>query len=112
MPERKFEITDATSGAGIVVRVVHNASKTKISALEDDSTSVVRVRIKVMSSVDDEDSVNAELQSILAKELELAPEDIEVTTGDSDYMKMIGIHGLSPQVLEQKLYSIIYKDDV
>ena len=102
---RKFEITDASGGAAFNVRVVTRATKAEVAGIQDDG--VLKVRL---TNAPDE-GANEELLALLAEVLEVDLDALELVAGEKGRDKLISVDGIAPEVLEERLTSIIGKPD-
>ncbi len=100
MNERKFEITDAKSGAAFPVRVTTRAVETEIVGLDD---MIVRVRLKAAPAGDPE--ANQELTTLLATFLGVDESKIEIVAGEDGREKLVSIEGVTVADIEAKLQS-------
>jgi len=98
MNERKFEITDAKSGAAFPVRVTTRAKESEIVGLDD---MIVRVRLKAAPAGDPE--ANKELKTLLADALGVEQSKIEIVAGESGREKLVSIEGVTVSDIESKL---------
>lgn len=99
--KRKFEITNASGGAAFTVRVVTRASSTEVAGMQDDG--VLKIRLTAAPNED----ANQQLVQFLAETLGVSPKQIEIVAGASARDKLISIDGISPDILEEKLLSVI-----
>ena len=98
MSERKFEITDAKSGAAFPVRVTTRAVETEIVGVDD---AILRVRLKAAPAGDP--AANEELITLLAGFLGVEANKIEIVAGAEGREKLISIEGVTVSDIEAKL---------
>ncbi|HVU12695.1 MAG TPA: DUF167 domain-containing protein [Phototrophicaceae bacterium] len=89
---RKFEITDARSGAALNVRVVTQAEKTEIVGKDGGA-----VKIRLMASPAGDPAANRELIEFLAARLGVSTDNIEIVAGASGREKVVTIEGVSSE---------------
>lgn len=99
MSERKFEITDAKSGAAFGVRVTTRATESEIVGIDDEKI----LRVRLMASPAGDPAANTELISLLANFLEVTTDQIEIVAGEEGREKLVSIEGISVEDLESKL---------
>jgi uncharacterized protein YggU (UPF0235/DUF167 family) len=99
MSDRKFEITDAKSGAAFPVRVTTRAAQGEIVGVDDEN--ILRVRVVAFPAGDP--SANKELISLLASFLEVEEEKIEIVAGETKNEKLISIDGVTVEDIDAKL---------
>ncbi len=98
MSERKFEITDAKSGAAFPVRVTTRAVETEIVGVDE---AILRVRLKASPAGDP--AANKELVDLLATFLDVEEGKIEIVAGHDGREKLISIEGVTVADIEAKL---------
>jgi len=96
---RKFEITDARGGAAFAVRVVTRAVAPEIVGTQEDGT----LRVRIVSSPAGNPAANEELIKLLAQQLGVAVERIEIVAGVNERDKIISVEGISTAEVEAKL---------
>ncbi|MEO1441067.1 MAG: DUF167 domain-containing protein, partial [Chloroflexota bacterium] len=101
MSDRKFEITDAKSGAAFPVRVTTRAVETEIVGLDD---AILRVRLK--SSPAGDPAANKELVDLLAGFLSVETSKIEIVAGEGGREKLVSIEGVTVADIEAKLQDV------
>ncbi|MCC6612181.1 MAG: DUF167 domain-containing protein [Anaerolineae bacterium] len=99
MPRRKFEITDARGGTAIPVRVVTQADKTELAGIQDDG--VLKVRLK--ASPAGSQAANDELVQLLAAELSVEADTVEIVAGENTREKIVSVEGISAAEVEARL---------
>ncbi len=99
---RKFEITDARSGAFITVRVVTQAEKTEFVGIQEDGEHKV-VKIRLMAEAAGSDEANEEVLAALAFHLEISVNQLEIVAGASGRDKIVTIMGLNTDQVDQLL---------
>jgi uncharacterized protein YggU (UPF0235/DUF167 family) len=106
--KRKFEITDASTGAAFQVRVVMRSGKTEIAGMQQDE-SVLKVRL---TAGPDHEAVKKQLIELLAQTLEVSTTQIELVTGGEAKDKFIVIvDQLNPNTLADKLAAFVRDED-
>ena len=95
---RKFEITDANSGAAFTVRVVTRASNVEISSVQDDGSLKVR-----LTESSDDGAANRQLIELLAHKLGVDPSNVEIVAGENSRDKLISVDGITPEDVERYL---------
>lgn len=98
MSDRKWEITDAKSGAAFPVRVTTRAVETEIVGVDSD---ILRVRLQASPAGDPK--ANEELITLLAGFLEVDASKIEIVAGREGREKLISIEGVTVADIEAKL---------
>jgi uncharacterized protein len=88
---RKFEITDARGGAAFAVRVVTRAEVSEIVGTQEDGA----LRVRLVASPAGDPAANKELVDLLAKQLQVAPNKIEIVAGANGRDKMISVEGIT-----------------
>ncbi len=96
---RKFEITDARGGAAFAVRVVTRAAAPEIVGTQEDGT----LKVRLVSSPAGNPEANAELVNLLARQLNVPVERIEIVAGVNDRDKIISVEGITTADVEAKL---------
>lgn len=99
MSDRKFEITDARSGAALGVRVVTRSNLTEIAGKTEEGT--LKVRLQASSAGDPE--ANRELIEFLAAQLGVPVNKIEIVAGAENRDKILSIEGISSREVEERL---------
>jgi uncharacterized protein (TIGR00251 family) len=103
---RKFEITDASGGAAINVRVVTRTTKREIAGITPEGV----IKVRLMGSPDD-GTANQELMELLSEVLGVATNHIELVAGENARDKLISIENITPELLEEKLRPYLNSDD-
>jgi uncharacterized protein (TIGR00251 family) len=101
---REFRITDARGGAAFTVWVVTRASRREIVGIRDDGS--LRIRL---TSPPREGRANEELVDFLAELLDVAKGRIEIVAGHRGRKKLIGVEGLLPAVVDERLRPALAK---
>ena len=96
---RKFEITDARGGAAFAVRVVTRAAASEIVGTQEDGT----LKVRIVSSPAGNPAANEELVNLLAQQLGVSVERIEIVAGVNERDKIISVEGISTAEVEEKL---------
>ena len=96
---RKFEITDARGGAAFAVRVVTRAVAPEIVGTQEDGT----LKVRIVSSPAGNPAANEELVNLLAQQLGVPVERIEIVAGANERDKIISVEGISTAEVEAKL---------
>lgn len=99
MSERKFEITDAKSGAAFGVRVTTRATESEVVGIDDENI----LRVRLVASPAGDPAANKELISLLAGFLGVDEKNIEVVAGEDGREKLVSIEGVSVADIEKKL---------
>jgi len=100
MSKRELNITDASHGAAITVRVVPRANRTEVVGLEDDGT----VKIRLMApAVEVDNEGNEELISFLAELFDVSPQEIEIVAGLEGRRKLISVLNISVDEVERRV---------
>ena len=94
---REFRVTGAQHGAAFAVRVIANARCAEIAGMQDDGS----LRIRLAGAVTED--VNAELIAFVAGVLQLDPAHVAVVAGADRPNKIIGVEGVSPAWVEERL---------
>jgi uncharacterized protein (TIGR00251 family) len=97
--DRKFEITDARSGAALPVRVVTQAARTELVGIQDDGS--VKIRLTAPGAGDP--AANQELIGFLADLLGVPPARLAVVAGEQGRDKIVSIDGMSSSDVERIL---------
>lgn len=104
--KREFKITGASGGAAFTVRVVTRASKTEVAGIQEDGI----LKIRLTASPNDGEA-NKQLIEFLAETLGVKTSQIEIVAGVNARDKLISIDQISPEILEEKLYSIVSDEE-
>ncbi|MEM9953831.1 MAG: DUF167 domain-containing protein [Chloroflexota bacterium] len=99
MTERKFEITDARSGAALAVRVVTRATETEIIGRTDEGA----LKVRLMASPAGDPAANSELIAFLASKLGIDEAQIIIVGGEEKRDKIVTIEGISAGEVNEKL---------
>jgi len=97
--DRKFQITDARSGAALPVRVVTQAARAELVGIQDDG--LIRIRLTARNAADP--AANQELIGLLAELLGVQPDRMAVVGGEQGRDKIISIDGMSSSDVERIL---------
>lgn len=97
---RKFEITEAHSGAAFTVRVVTRASTTEIAGVQEDGA----LKIRLTESHTD-GAADSQLIDFLAHKLGVGATQIEIVAGENARDKLISVEGIMPAEVEERLLS-------
>ena len=103
---REFRITDAKGGAAFAVRVVTRAPRREIVGSQEDGSLKIR-----LTSPPREGRANKELVDFLAELLDVAKSRIEIVAGHKGRKKLIGVEGLLPAVVDERLRPRLPKGD-
>jgi len=95
---RKFEITDAWGGAAFAVRVVTRAEVSEILGTQEDGA----LRVRLVASPAGDPAANEELVQLLSKQLQVAPNKIEIVAGANGRDKMISVEGITTADLDAR----------
>ncbi len=95
---RKFEITDARGGAAFAVRVVTKAEVSEIVGTQEDGA----LRVRLIASPAGDPAANQELVQLLAKQLQVSTNKIEIVAGAGGRDKMISVEGITTADLETR----------
>jgi uncharacterized protein len=95
---RKFEITDAKGGAAFTVRVVTRSETSELVGIQEDG--MLKVRLKAPSAGDQ--AANEELVSLLAAELGVGANKIEIVAGAGARDKLVSVEGISTADVEAR----------
>ncbi len=114
----KFKITDASGGAGMMLRIIaRSARKTQMSYAPDATTNMdgstartSTIKIRLANVADSDQADNQEIIAFLAEVVDVDPDQIEIVPSNSADFKMIGIHDISPEYLEEKLRAAMIID--
>ena len=98
---RKFEITDAKGGAAFTVRVVTRSETSELVGIQEDG--MLKVRLKAPSAGDQ--AANEELVSLLAAELGVGANKIEIVAGAGARDKLVSVEGISTADVEARFGS-------
>jgi uncharacterized protein (TIGR00251 family) len=100
MSKRELNITDASHGAAITVRVVPRANRTEVVGLEEDGT----VKIRLMSPpVEGGDENNEALIDFLADLFDVSPQDIEIVAGLEGRRKLVSVLNIGVEEVERRV---------
>ncbi|MEO0564893.1 MAG: DUF167 domain-containing protein [Chloroflexota bacterium] len=99
MADRKFEITDAKSGAAFPVRVTTRATESEIVGVDDENI----LRVRLVASPAGDPAANKELIDLLSSFLEVEEGNIEIVAGEEGREKLISIDGVSVADIDEKL---------
>jgi len=99
MPRRKFEITDARGGTAIPVRVVTLADKSELAGIQDDGV----LKVRLMASPAGSPAANKELMQLLAAELGVAGDKLEIVAGENTREKIVSVEGITAAEVESRL---------
>lgn len=94
----RFNITDAQSGAAFTVKTFTRADEAELSGIEEDGSLKIR-----LTSSPNEGGINDELVQVLAKLLDVEPDQIEIVAGANSRNKLVSVEGISPTELEERL---------
>lgn len=103
MSKRDMNITDASHGAAITVRVVPRANRSEVVGLEEDGT--VKIRL-VTPPVESEGEGNEELVAFLADLFEVPPQDIEIVAGLEGRKKLVSVLNIDVEEVERRVRAI------
>lgn len=95
---RKFEITEAQSGAAFTVKVVTRASGVEIAGVQEDGTLKIR-----LTETHTNGAADRQLIEFLAEKLEVETGQIEIVAGENTREKLISVDGISPADVEMRL---------
>lgn len=101
MTDRKFEITDASGGVAVPIRVVTNATESEIVGKTDEGA----LKVRLVASPAGDPAANAELVDLLAKQLEIDLSQVKVLFGEGKRDKIVIIEGLDTEEVDGKLLS-------
>ncbi|MFP4322833.1 MAG: hypothetical protein ACLFTK_10300 [Anaerolineales bacterium] len=115
---RKFQITDASGGAGMMLRIIaRSARKTQMSFdpdattnMDDSTARTSTIKIRLANMADSDEADNEEIIAFLADVVDVDPSQIEIVPNNNADFKMIGIHNISPEYLEERLRAAIHTD--
>ena len=93
---RRFEITDARSGAALNIRVVTQAEKTELVGVQEDGV----LKVRLMASPAGDASANRELIEFLAARLGVSTDHIEIVAGANGREKIVSIEGVTSEQVE------------
>jgi uncharacterized protein YggU (UPF0235/DUF167 family) len=99
MSDRKFEITDAKSGAAFPVRVTTRANEGEVVGVDDENI----LRVRLVASPAGDPAANEELIGLLASFLEVDPGNIEIVAGEEGREKLVSIDGVTVADIDAKL---------
>lgn len=91
-----LNITDASGGTALTVKVVPKATRTELVGIQDDGTLKIRL---MAPPVDGQD--NVELVHFLAELFGCTPSDIDIVAGAESRKKLISITNIDPSVVER-----------
>jgi uncharacterized protein (TIGR00251 family) len=94
--DRKFEITDARSGAALSIRVVTQAERTEIVGIQEDGS----VKIRLMASPAGDPAANRELIEFLSARLGVSTDHFEIVAGANGREKIVSVEGISSDQVE------------
>jgi len=103
MSKRDLNITDASRGAAITVRVVPRANRTEVVGLEEDGTIKIRL---VTPPVEGDDDGNEELVAFLAELFEVPAGDIEIVAGLAGRRKLVSVLNISVDEVELRVRAV------
>lgn len=86
MSKREFNVTDASRGAALPVRIVPHADRTRLVAIEDDGTLRLELATPPMPGGE-----NTLLVDYLADLFEVQPDAIQVLAGFEGNKKVIAV---------------------
>ncbi len=92
---RKFEITDAHSGAAFTVRVITRASSVEIAGVHDDGALKIR-----LTEAHTDGAADRQLIQFLAESLGVDAAKIEIVAGENNRDKLISVEGITPADVE------------
>lgn len=95
---RKFEITEAHSGAAFTVRVVTRASAVEIAGVQDDGTLKIR-----LTETHTDGAADRQLIQFLAEKLQVDESQIEIVAGENTREKLVSVEGVTPLDVETYL---------
>jgi hypothetical protein len=104
--KREFKITGASGGAAFTVRVVTRASKTEFAGIQEDG--ILKVRLTASPN---EGEANKQLIEFLAGALGVQTHQIEIVAGGNSRDKLVSVDAIAPEVLEQKLHSMVSEEE-
>ncbi len=94
---RKFEITDARGGAALNIRVVTQAERAELAAIQDDG--VLKIRLTAASAGDPQ--ANKELLEFLSAWLGISVNHLNIVAGESGREKIVSIEGMTGAQVEE-----------
>jgi uncharacterized protein (TIGR00251 family) len=103
MSKRDLNITDASRGAAITVRVVPKANRTEVVGLEEDGTIKIRL---VTPPVEGIDEGNEELVTFLSELFDVPPQDIEIVAGMEGRKKLVSVLNISVDEVERRVRAV------
>lgn len=98
MAKREFNITGASQGAAVNVKIIPLARQGEVVGLEPDGSVTVRVVSPPAGA-----AVNEELRELLAGVLNIRPSDVEIVAGLGDRRKLVAIYNVQAGDLERLL---------
>jgi len=95
---KELNITDASQGAAITVKIVPKASRTEIVGIQEDGTIKIRLMAPPL-----EGEANDELIDFLAKFLEVQSGDIEILAGANNRRKLVTVLNIRAEEVEARV---------
>lgn len=100
LTNRPFEITSATGGAALGIRVVTRATETEIAGKTEEGN--LKVRLKATPASDP--AANKELIDFLAQKLGVETTAIAIVAGEESRDKILSVDNLTSAQVEEKLF--------
>ena len=97
---KELNITDASQGAAITVKIVPKANRTEIVGIQEDGTIKIRLMAPPV-----EGEANEELISFLAEFLEVDAHNIEILAGANNRRKLITVLNVRAEDVEARVRS-------
>jgi uncharacterized protein (TIGR00251 family) len=95
-----LNITDASRGAAITVKIVPKANRSEIVGIQEDGTIKIR-----LTAAPIEGEANSELVRFLAGFLDVKISDIEIVAGANSRKKLITILNIRAEEVEEKVHA-------
>lgn len=95
---KELNITDASQGAAITVKIVPKASRTEIVGIQEDGTIKIRLMAPPV-----EGEANEELISFLAEFLEVDAHNIEILAGANNRRKLVTVLNIRADEVETRV---------
>ncbi|MGF1503808.1 MAG: YggU family protein [Chloroflexi bacterium] len=100
-----FNITDASGGAALTVKIVPLANRTEIVGIQEDGT----LKVRLMSAPVD-GQANEELIMFLAEFFGCKPEEIEIVAGQDSRKKLISLTNVDPAEVDRLIRETVPDD--
>jgi uncharacterized protein YggU (UPF0235/DUF167 family) len=98
VPKKNHQFSGGAFGAAITISVLPQASRNEIVKVLKDGTIQIR-----LTSLSGSEKLNQDLLNLLAKKLDIEPNQLEILAGRSGNDKLVSIMGLSATTVQERL---------